>query len=72
MKLDQRNFGKASWTAAVQRMERLRYSVAQETLQLQRAKEISLEQRKHALKDEVDNKTKLFLGLCLSYLAVSS
>lgn len=55
MKLDQRKFGKSSWTAAVQRMERLRYSVAQETLQLQRAKEISLEQRKHALKDEMQS-----------------
>ncbi|XP_072290117.1 junction-mediating and -regulatory protein-like isoform X2 [Eucyclogobius newberryi] len=55
MKLDQRKFGKASWTAAVERMERLRYSVAKETLQLQRAKEISLEQRKHALKEEMQS-----------------
>lgn len=53
MKLDQRKFGKSSWTAAVERMERLRYSVAKETLQLQRAREISLEQRKHALREEV-------------------
>ncbi|KAK7933569.1 hypothetical protein WMY93_004465 [Mugilogobius chulae] len=55
MKLDQRKFGKASWTAAVERMERLRYSVAKETLQLQRAKEISLEQRKHALRQEMQS-----------------
>ncbi|XP_033828280.1 junction-mediating and -regulatory protein-like [Periophthalmus magnuspinnatus] len=55
MKSDQRKFGKASWTTAVTRMERLRYSVAKETLQLQRAKEISLEQRKHALKEEMQS-----------------
>uniref|UniRef100_A0AAV2MR79 WH2 domain-containing protein n=1 Tax=Knipowitschia caucasica TaxID=637954 RepID=A0AAV2MR79_KNICA len=55
MKLDQHKFGKSSWTAAVERMERLRYSVAKETLQLQRAKEISLEQRKHALKEEMQS-----------------
>ncbi|RVE68234.1 hypothetical protein OJAV_G00090340 [Oryzias javanicus] len=59
MKLDQRKFGKSSWTAAVERMERLRYSVAKETLQLQRAREISLEQRKHALREEMQ-------GLCSS------
>lgn len=53
MKVDQRKFGKSSWTAAVERMERLRYSVAKETLQLQRAREICLEQRKHTLRDEV-------------------
>lgn len=53
MKVDQRKFGKSSWTAAVERMERLRYSVAKETLQLQRAREICLEQRKHTLKEEV-------------------
>lgn len=53
MKVDQRKFGKASWTAAVERMERLRYSVAKETLQLQRAREICLDQRKHTLREEV-------------------
>ncbi|XP_028313754.1 junction-mediating and -regulatory protein-like isoform X2 [Gouania willdenowi] len=53
MKLDQRKFGKSSWTAAVERMERLRYSVAKETLQLQRAREICLEQRKHTLREEM-------------------
>uniref|UniRef100_A0A672HVV0 Junction mediating and regulatory protein, p53 cofactor n=1 Tax=Salarias fasciatus TaxID=181472 RepID=A0A672HVV0_SALFA len=52
MKVDQRKFGKSSWTAAVERMERLRYSVAKETLQLQRAREICLEQRKHTLREE--------------------
>lgn len=53
MKVDQRKFGKSSWTAAVERMERLRYSVAKETLQLQRAREIRLDQRKHTLREEV-------------------
>lgn len=53
MKVDQRKFGKSSWTAAVERMERLRYSVAKETLQLQRAREICLDQRKHTLREEV-------------------
>ncbi|XP_070689507.1 junction-mediating and -regulatory protein-like [Pempheris klunzingeri] len=55
MKVDQRKFGKSSWTAAVERMERLRYSVAKETLQLQRAREICLEQRKHTLRDEMQS-----------------
>lgn len=58
MKVDQRKFGKSSWTAAVERMERLRYSVAKETLQLQRAREICLEQRKHTLRDEVTQRTE--------------
>lgn len=53
MRVDQRKFGKSSWTAAVERMERLRYSVAKETLQLQRAREICLDQRKHALREQV-------------------
>lgn len=53
MKVDQRKFGKSSWTAAVERMERLRYSVAKETLQLQRAREICLDQRKHTLREQV-------------------
>uniref|UniRef100_A0A8D3ADP5 Junction mediating and regulatory protein, p53 cofactor n=1 Tax=Scophthalmus maximus TaxID=52904 RepID=A0A8D3ADP5_SCOMX len=55
MKVDQRKFGKSSWTAAVERMERLRYSVAKETLQLQRAREISLDQRKHTLREEMQS-----------------
>ncbi|XP_068460671.1 junction-mediating and -regulatory protein-like [Clinocottus analis] len=55
MKVDQRKFGKSSWTAAVERMERLRYSVAKETLQLQRAREISLEQRKCTLREEMQS-----------------
>lgn len=53
MKVDQRKFGKSSWTTAVGRMERLRYSVAKETLQLQRAREICLDQRKHTLREKV-------------------
>ncbi|XP_056274437.1 junction-mediating and -regulatory protein-like [Pseudoliparis swirei] len=55
MKVDQRKFGKSSWTVAVERMERLRYSVAKETLQLQRAREISLEQRKRTLREEMQS-----------------
>ncbi|XP_037337824.2 junction-mediating and -regulatory protein-like isoform X2 [Pungitius pungitius] len=55
MKVDQRKFGKSSWTAAVERMEGLRYSVAKETLQLQRAREISLEQRKRTLREEMQS-----------------
>ncbi|CAJ1068880.1 junction-mediating and -regulatory protein-like [Xyrichtys novacula] len=55
MKVDQRKFGKSSWTAAVERMERLRYSVAKETLQLQRAREICLEQKKHTLREEMQS-----------------
>lgn len=53
MRADQKKFGKSSWAAAVERMERLQYAVSKETLQLMRAKEICLEQKKHALKEEV-------------------
>ncbi|XP_061703537.1 junction-mediating and -regulatory protein [Syngnathoides biaculeatus] len=53
MRADQRRLGKSAWAAAVERMERLQYSVSKETLQLMRAKEICLEQRKHGLKEEM-------------------
>lgn len=53
MRADQKKFGKSTWAAAVERIERLHYAVSKETLQLMRAKEICLEQKKHALKEEV-------------------
>lgn len=53
MRVDQKKFGKSAWAAAVERMERLQYAVSKETLQLMRAKEICLEQKKHSLKEEV-------------------
>ncbi|XP_071207037.1 junction-mediating and -regulatory protein-like isoform X1 [Salvelinus alpinus] len=55
MRVDQRKFGKSTWAAAVDRMERLQYAVSKETLQLMRAKEICLEQRKHSLKEEMQS-----------------
>ncbi|XP_077203429.1 junction-mediating and -regulatory protein [Paroedura picta] len=55
MRADQKKFGKAAWAAAVERMEKLQYAVSKETLQLMRAKEISLEQKKHALKEEMQS-----------------
>ncbi|KAM6229828.1 junction-mediating and -regulatory protein isoform 1-T1 [Porphyrio hochstetteri] len=55
MRADQKKFGKAAWAAAVERMEKLQYAVSKETLQLMRAKEICLEQRKHALKEEMQS-----------------
>lgn len=55
MRADQRKFGKAAWGAAVERMEKLQYAVSKETLQLMRAKEICLEQRKHGLREEVSH-----------------
>ncbi|XP_055019083.1 junction-mediating and -regulatory protein-like, partial [Boleophthalmus pectinirostris] len=55
MKGDQKKFGKSTWAAAVDRMERLQYAVSKETLQLMRAKEICLEQRKHSLKEEMQS-----------------
>uniref|UniRef100_A0A8D3AFB3 Junction mediating and regulatory protein, p53 cofactor n=1 Tax=Scophthalmus maximus TaxID=52904 RepID=A0A8D3AFB3_SCOMX len=55
MRADQRKFGKSAWAAAVDRMERLQYAVSRETLQLMRAKEICLEQRKHGLKEEMQS-----------------
>lgn len=54
MRADQKKFGKAAWAAAVERMEKLQYAVSKETLQLMRAKEICLEQKKHALREEVE------------------
>lgn len=59
MRADQRKFGKSAWAAAVERMERLQYAVSKETLQLMRAKEICLEQRKHGLKEEVTQHTPI-------------
>ncbi|XP_078419430.1 junction-mediating and -regulatory protein [Cetorhinus maximus] len=55
MRADQKKCGKAAWAVAVERMEKLRYAVAKETLQLMRAKEICLEQKKRALKDEMQS-----------------
>ncbi|XP_041436459.1 junction-mediating and -regulatory protein [Xenopus laevis] len=55
MRGDQKKFGKTAWTAAVERVEKLQYGVAKETLQLMRAKEICLEQKKHALKDQMQS-----------------
>ncbi|KAM3940049.1 junction-mediating and -regulatory protein [Leptodactylus fuscus] len=55
MRADQKKFGKTTWTAAVERMEKLQYGVSKETLQLMRAKEICLEQKKHALKEEMQS-----------------
>ncbi|XP_035996385.1 junction-mediating and -regulatory protein-like [Fundulus heteroclitus] len=55
MRADQRKFGKSAWAAAVERMERLQYAVSKETLQLMRAKEICLEQKKHGLKEEMQS-----------------
>lgn len=60
MRVDQRKFGKAAWGAAVERMEKLQYAVSKETLQLMRAKEICLEQRKHGLREEVSHITHVF------------
>uniref|UniRef100_A0ABM5FTP9 Junction-mediating and -regulatory protein n=1 Tax=Pogona vitticeps TaxID=103695 RepID=A0ABM5FTP9_9SAUR len=55
MRADQKKFGKATWAVAVERMEKLQYAVSKETLQLMRAKEICLEQKKHALKEEMQS-----------------
>ncbi|XP_038257868.1 junction-mediating and -regulatory protein isoform X1 [Dermochelys coriacea] len=55
MRADQKKFGKAAWAAAVERMEKLQYAVSKESLQLMRAKEICLEQKKHALKEEMQS-----------------
>ncbi|XP_054908407.1 junction-mediating and -regulatory protein [Poeciliopsis prolifica] len=53
MRADQRKFGKSAWATAIERMERLQYAASKETLQLMRAKEICLEQKKHGLKEEM-------------------
>lgn len=42
-------------------MERLQFAVSKETLQLMRAKEICLEQRKHGLKEEVKHNMLMLL-----------
>ncbi|XP_029115452.1 junction-mediating and -regulatory protein-like isoform X1 [Scleropages formosus] len=53
MRSDQKKFGKASWAVAVERMERLQCAVSKETLQLMRAREICLEQKKQGLREEM-------------------
>ncbi|TNN42138.1 Junction-mediating and -regulatory protein [Liparis tanakae] len=55
MRADQKKFGNSAWAAAVERMERLQYAASKETLQLMRAKEVCLEQRKHGLKEEMQS-----------------
>uniref|UniRef100_A0A8C5N058 Junction mediating and regulatory protein, p53 cofactor n=1 Tax=Leptobrachium leishanense TaxID=445787 RepID=A0A8C5N058_9ANUR len=55
MRADQKKFGKAAWTTAVEHMEKVQYGFSKETLQLMRAKEICLEQKKHALKEEMQS-----------------
>uniref|UniRef100_A0A8C4V3G5 WH2 domain-containing protein n=1 Tax=Falco tinnunculus TaxID=100819 RepID=A0A8C4V3G5_FALTI len=55
MRADQKKFGKAAWAAAAERMEKLQYAVSKETLHLMCAKEICLEQKKHALKEEMQS-----------------
>ncbi|XP_072904317.1 junction-mediating and -regulatory protein [Hemitrygon akajei] len=55
MRADQKKCGKAAWAMAVERMEKLQYAVAKETLQLMRAKEICLEQKKRTFKDEMQS-----------------
>lgn len=67
MRADQRKFGKSAWAAAVERMERLQYAVSRETLQLMRAKEICLEQRKHGLKEEVKQDTRMLFSRMYHY-----
>lgn len=66
MRADQKKFGKAAWAAAVERMEKLQYAVSKETLQLMRAKEICLEQKKHALREEVEKFSLLFFLIRVS------
>ncbi|KAJ3605640.1 hypothetical protein NHX12_027685, partial [Muraenolepis orangiensis] len=55
MRADQRKLGKSSWSTAAGRMESLQYTVSKETLQLMRAKEVCLEQRKHGLREEMQS-----------------
>ncbi|XP_056288012.1 junction-mediating and -regulatory protein isoform X2 [Pseudoliparis swirei] len=56
MRADQKKFGNSAWAAAAaERMEQLQYAASKETLQLMRAKEVCLEQRKHGLKEEMQS-----------------
>ncbi|KAG8516382.1 putative WASP homolog-associated protein with actin, membranes and microtubules-like protein 1 [Galemys pyrenaicus] len=53
MEQDEKRFGQAAWATAAPRLEKLRQMLAQETLQLLRARELCLGQRRAALQGQV-------------------
>ncbi|XP_061103076.1 WASP homolog-associated protein with actin, membranes and microtubules [Conger conger] len=53
MEEDRLRFGQASWASAAPRLEKLKFLLAKETLQLMRAKEMCLNRRKEDIRDRM-------------------
>ncbi|KAG5849023.1 hypothetical protein ANANG_G00105650 [Anguilla anguilla] len=53
MEEDKRRFGQASWASAAPRLEKLKFMLAKETLQLMRAKEMCLNRRKEDIRERM-------------------
>lgn len=56
MEQDRKRFGQAAWATAMSRLESLKLKLAQETLQLMRAKELCLKHRQAEVQRKVRQK----------------
>ncbi|XP_032807850.2 junction-mediating and -regulatory protein [Petromyzon marinus] len=57
MEADERQFGQAAWGTVLPRLERLRFLVAKETLQLMRGREMCLTRKRQDIKREMSEMT---------------
>ncbi|KAF4071780.1 hypothetical protein AMELA_G00266640 [Ameiurus melas] len=53
MEVDRKRFGHASWAVATPRLEKLKFLLAKETLQLMRAREMCVNRRKDEIKEKM-------------------
>lgn len=53
MEQDEKRFGQAAWATAAPRLEKLKLMLAQETLQLMRAKELCLNHKRAEIQGKV-------------------
>ncbi|KAK3549166.1 hypothetical protein QTP70_033507, partial [Hemibagrus guttatus] len=55
MEVDRKRFGHASWAVATPRLEKLKFLLAKETLQLMRAREMCVNRRKDEIKEKMSS-----------------
>ncbi|XP_058242979.1 WASP homolog-associated protein with actin, membranes and microtubules [Hemibagrus wyckioides] len=55
MEADRKRFGHASWAVATPRLEKLKFLLAKETLQLMRAREMCVNRQKHEIKEKMSS-----------------
>ncbi|GAA6068654.1 WASP homolog-associated protein with actin, membranes and microtubules, partial [Tachysurus ichikawai] len=55
MEADRKRFGQASWAVATPRLEKLKFLLAKETLQLMRAREMCVNRRKDEIKEKMSS-----------------